>query len=146
VRSFVTEVLIFTLLKKAAFAFNITVEMVFALKLLTVNAVAVPVVVKKELVVSMLLTISVLKMEEVVLIVLAFSVLVLGDHSARWKKRCATDKNRAETSCNCLEAAYNSYCSDATGSSHSSIDIEGGSRDVATNSYATCGTVYVEGC
>jgi hypothetical protein len=51
--------------------------MVFALKLLTVNAVAVPVVVKKELVVSMLLTISVLKMEEVVLIVLAFSVLVL---------------------------------------------------------------------
>ena len=67
----------FALLKKAAFALSITVEMVFALKLLTVSALAVAVVVNKEFVVKILLTISVLKIEEVALIVLAFSVLVL---------------------------------------------------------------------
>ena len=73
----VNVVLVIEELKNAAFALRITVEIVFALKLLTVSAVAVAVVVKKELVVRILLTSSVLKMEEVALIVLAFRVLVL---------------------------------------------------------------------
>ena len=73
----VNVVLVIEELKNAAFALRITVEIVFALKLLTVSALAVAVVVNKEFVVKILLTISVLKIEEVALIVLAFSVLVL---------------------------------------------------------------------
>ena len=71
------DVLVIDELKKAAFALRTFVEMEIALKLLIVNVLAAPVVVKKEFVVKILLTSKVLKMEEVALIVLAFRVFVL---------------------------------------------------------------------